>query len=74
LINSENISVNSQKERGTRLYFGLVEAALKRGDISAAISEVRRIKNDYYLFLGLRSIVRRIIQLAKESIDKFGML
>lgn len=31
-----------------------------------------KLKNDYYLFLGVRSIVRRIIQLAKESIDKFG--
>ncbi|ALM74771.1 hypothetical protein [Thermococcus barophilus] len=52
--------------------FGLVEAALKREDINAAISEVRRIKNDYYLFLGVRSIVKKIVQLAKKSINKFG--
>ncbi|MBO8174670.1 MAG: hypothetical protein H0Z18_05375 [Thermococcus sp.] len=64
----EHISKGEKDE----IIFGLIEAALKRGDIAAAISEVRRIKNDYYIFLGVRSIVRKIIQLAKKSLEKFG--
>ncbi|NJE07562.1 hypothetical protein E3E31_03320 [Thermococcus sp. M39] len=50
----------------------IVEAALKRGNIASAIEELKRMKDDYYIFLGVRITVRKIIETIKGLISKFG--
>jgi len=63
-----------EQENRDDILLGIVEAALKREDIAGAINELKRIKEDYYLFLGVRITVRKIIEIIQRKMPRLGKL